>query len=208
MSSPIPQRTVRTGLSTLLALSCACGFAEQAAAAAPSRAAGGTDWQKIASCESGGRWRINTGNGYYGGLQMSRATWRTYGGADYAPRPDLATREEQIAVGEKIVRARGLSPWPTCGRLGRGTSHSDQDTDQDGADDQDSAATEHHSHEGPSGSRSTADTWTVRSGDRLSDLAQRFGVPGGWPALYELNKDALHQGPDRIRPGQVLRLRE
>lgn len=204
MSSPIPQRTVRTGLSTLLALSCACGITEQAAAA-PSRAAGGTDWQKIASCESGGRWGINTGNGYYGGLQMSRATWRAYGGADYAPRPDLATREEQIAVGEKIVRARGLSPWPTCGRLGRDTSQTDQD---DEPDDHDGAAAERHAQNAPSGPRSRADTWTVRSGDRLSDLAQRFGVPGGWPALYELNKDALRQGPDRIRPGQVLRLRE
>jgi hypothetical protein len=73
-------------------------------------------WDQLARCESGGNWAINTGNGYYGGLQFSLSTWQAYGGGAYAPRPDLATREEQIAVAERLRAARGYSPWPACSR--------------------------------------------------------------------------------------------
>ena len=71
-------------------------------------------WDRLAQCESGGNWSINTGNGYYGGLQFSLGTWEQYGGAKYAARPDLASREEQIAVAERLRAARGYSPWPAC----------------------------------------------------------------------------------------------
>ncbi|WP_329209333.1 transglycosylase family protein [Streptomyces sp. NBC_00683] len=86
----------------------------------------GTDWDRIAECESNGRWNINTGNGYHGGLQFAPSTWRAYGGGKYAPRADLATRSEQIAVGERVARSQGLSAWPTCGRLGANRTSSPQ----------------------------------------------------------------------------------
>jgi hypothetical protein len=74
----------------------------------------GSVWDRLARCESGGNWAINSGNGYYGGLQFDVATWSAYGGTKYAARPDLATREEQIAVGEALYAKRGFQPWPSC----------------------------------------------------------------------------------------------
>lgn len=76
------------------------------------------NWDAIAQCESTGNWSINTGNGYYGGLQFNQRTWDGAGGQDFAPRPDLATKEQQIAMAERLYAARGVSPWPTCGRRG------------------------------------------------------------------------------------------
>jgi uncharacterized protein YabE (DUF348 family) len=75
----------------------------------------GLNWDAVAQCESGGNWSINTGNGYYGGLQFDYSTWLSNGGGAYAPRADLATREEQIAVATRLYSARGSSPWPVCG---------------------------------------------------------------------------------------------
>ena len=74
----------------------------------------GSLWDRLARCESGGNWAINSGNGYYGGLQFDVATWSAYGGTKYAARPDLATREEQIVVGEALYAKRGFQPWPSC----------------------------------------------------------------------------------------------
>ena len=68
-------------------------------------------WNKIAKCESGNRWHINTGNGYYGGLQFDAASWRANGGADFAPRADLASRAEQITVANRYYANYGLAPW-------------------------------------------------------------------------------------------------
>jgi hypothetical protein len=67
-------------------------------------------------CESGGNWSINTGNGYYGGLQFSQQTWAGFGGTAYAARADLATKAEQIAVAERVLAVQGAGAWPTCGR--------------------------------------------------------------------------------------------
>lgn len=71
-------------------------------------------WNAVARCESGGNWSINTGNGYYGGLQFSAGTWRAYGGAAYASRADLATKAQQILVAEKVLAAQGPGAWPVC----------------------------------------------------------------------------------------------
>jgi uncharacterized protein YabE (DUF348 family) len=68
-------------------------------------------WDRIAQCESGGNWHINTGNGYYGGLQFATSSWLANGGADFAPRADLASREEQITVANRYYAKAGLSPW-------------------------------------------------------------------------------------------------
>ena len=86
------------------------------AAGGEARAADGGVWDRIARCESGGNWHINTGNGYYGGLQFSAATWRSYGGGKYAPTADRASREEQIAIATKVQHASGWGAWPVCSR--------------------------------------------------------------------------------------------
>ena len=86
---------------------------DPAAAVAHLEAAG--DGTAIA-CESGGNWAINTGNGYYGGLQFLGATWSAYGGAEFAPRADLATRDEQIVVAERVREDVGFGAWPACSR--------------------------------------------------------------------------------------------
>ena len=75
---------------------------------------GDTVWDDLARCESGGNWAINSGNGYYGGLQFSYDTWHGYGGGDFAEYPHEATREEQIIVAERLHAARGFQPWPAC----------------------------------------------------------------------------------------------
>jgi uncharacterized protein YabE (DUF348 family) len=76
----------------------------------------GARWDAIAACESSGNWAINTGNGYYGGLQFDQNTWERHGGLRYAERADLATREEQIAIAEVTRAHQGWGAWPVCGR--------------------------------------------------------------------------------------------
>jgi uncharacterized protein YabE (DUF348 family) len=79
----------------------------------------GVQWDSLSRCEAGGNWATNTGNGFYGGVQFDQNTWERQGGLRYAPRADLATREEQIAIAE-VTRARqGWGAWPVCsGRVG------------------------------------------------------------------------------------------
>jgi len=74
----------------------------------------GVNWDGIAECESGQNWATNTGNGYYGGLQFLTSTWLSNGGGRYAPRADLASREQQIAVASGM----GLGNWPICQAYG------------------------------------------------------------------------------------------
>src|SRR5438445_9148439 len=78
-----------------------------------------TNWDAIAQCESGGNWSINTGNGYYGGLQFTASTWRAYGGTG---SPQNASREQQIAVAERVLQGQGIHAWPVCGGKGGGTT--------------------------------------------------------------------------------------
>jgi LysM repeat protein len=76
--------------------------------------AGGSVWDRIAACESGGNWSINTGNGYYGGLQFTQSTWNANGGQAYASRADLASRDAQIAVAQNVLASQGWGAWPAC----------------------------------------------------------------------------------------------
>ena len=81
------------------------------------QAAAATDgeWDQVARCESGGNWGINTGNGYYGGVQFNAGTWASHGGNQFAPSAQLATREQQIAVAERVLATQGRGAWPVCG---------------------------------------------------------------------------------------------
>ena len=84
-------------------------------APAPQKAAADASWDKLAKCESSGDWAVNTGNGYYGGLQFDSATWSDFGGTQYAPRADKASKEQQIEIASKVRDARGgYSSWPAC----------------------------------------------------------------------------------------------
>lgn len=83
--------------------------------AAPASAATASEWDEVAQCESTGNWQINTGNGYYGGLQFSQSTWEAYGGTEFAPRADQATKEQQITVAERTLAGQGKGAWPHCG---------------------------------------------------------------------------------------------
>ncbi|MBY8344863.1 LysM peptidoglycan-binding domain-containing protein [Streptomyces spinosirectus] len=83
--------------------------------ASAANAADGTAWDKVAQCETDGAWSQNDGSGFYGGLKLSQDDWDKYGGLDYASRPDLASRNQQIAVAEKILDAKGVGAFHTCG---------------------------------------------------------------------------------------------
>src|SRR6476619_1487784 len=73
------------------------------------------EWDQVARCESGGNWAINTGNGYHGGLQFTSGTWASHGGGHYATAANMATKEEQIAVAERVLASQGKGAWPVCG---------------------------------------------------------------------------------------------
>jgi hypothetical protein len=84
--------------------------------ALPASAASASTWDSVAQCESSGNWSINTGNGYYGGLQFTQSTWAASGGLQYAARADLATKAQQIAVAENTLAGQGWGAW-TCAAI-------------------------------------------------------------------------------------------
>lgn len=89
--------------------------------ASTAEAATDADWDRVASCESGNNWHINTGNGFQGGLQFSPSTWSGHGGGQFASAANLATREQQIVIAERVLSSQGRGAWPVCGR-GLGTA--------------------------------------------------------------------------------------
>jgi nucleoid-associated protein YgaU len=167
-------------------------------------------WDRIAQCESGGNWHINTGNGYYGGLQFSAGTWRAYGGTAYAPTADQASRSAQIAVASKVQQAQGWGAWPVCsaraGAFGAAPAAAATGTSVDkGSVTTKSApakAPERPAgHTNRSESRGTGD-YTVREGDTLSAIAERHGTT--WQRIYAANKKVIGDDPNLIVPGQRL----
>jgi len=239
----------------VVAGAAALGLAGSASAAPDST------WDSVAQCESSGNWAINTGNGYYGGLQFTESTWNAYGGQQYASRADLATREEQIAVAEQTLGGQGWGAW-ACAYAGGGegstsrsvaadssssdssssdssssssssdSSSSDQssasddrqasrsrswdetDSSSSSADETSTDSTDWSSTDSSSTDSSSTDaapasaadgSYTVVSGDTLSEIAAAQGVAGGWEALYAANSDIISDA-DLIYPGQVIRL--
>jgi LysM repeat protein len=181
--SRIGSRRVR--LALVLATAGITGAGVLLGPATPAQAARQVNWDVVAKCESGGRWHINTGNGYYGGLQFSRSTWKSNGGGKYAPTADKATKAEQIAIANKLYAKRGLSPWPVCGKKS-GVYKSTTTTKKKKA-------------------KATGKTYVIRSGDTLASIARKYKVKGGWRTLYALNKNTL-RSPGLIFPGQRIRL--
>ncbi|MGW2823443.1 transglycosylase family protein [Streptomyces sp. NPDC001443] len=174
------------------------------ATAGNSAAADGGVWDRIARCESGGNWHINTGNGYYGGLQFSAGTWRAYGGGAYAPTADRATRSQQIAVATKVQGAQGWGAWPTCSaRAGASGSapagnhgaapKKQKSTSSSTAKSSKSAHSTHSSHSSHS-SKSTKSSKESESSKRSTSPAR----PTEHPA-----RGASH-GDYTVRPGDTL----
>ncbi|GLF92765.1 transglycosylase family protein [Streptomyces yaizuensis] len=187
-------------------------------------------WEKVAACESTNQWKINTGNGYFGGLQFTQSTWEAYGGREYAPRADLASRDQQIAVAERVLRAQGPAAWPSCSTkagLTRGGDSPDitpqgtraaQDERGDRADrrtgqgtgDQRGAVQQRKAPQqrvSPTTVPTQREGYTVARGDSLSGIAQDKQVRGGWQQLWAQNRTEVGSDPDLIHPGQRLVIR-
>ncbi|MDT3398338.1 transglycosylase family protein [Streptomyces sp. B1866] len=191
------------------------------AAAGTASAATVSQWDQVAQCESGGDWSINTGNGYYGGLQFSSHTWSAYGGTSYAPTADQATKAQQIAIGQRVLAAQGRGAWPTCGvglTAGGGTTvdgPAQRTVRKKTARADRPAVTSAKRHGGgharpkrtaPHRLARGDGEYTVREGDTLATIAEKHGVEGGWQKLYERNRDIVSDA-DLIYPGQRLHLR-
>ncbi|MFI2720146.1 transglycosylase family protein [Streptomyces collinus] len=181
-------------------------------------------WNKVAACESTNNWSINSGNGFYGGLQFTQSTWEAYGGRAYAARADLASKDQQIAVAEKVLDGQGPGAWPVCSvRAGLTRGGGDPDirpaterTKQKDAKQQDAkqkAAKKKTSIDDvrpqstPQSRAGNAEMYTVVRGDTLSRIADDQDVRGGWRGLYAANRSAIGSDPDLIVPGQRLALR-
>jgi murein DD-endopeptidase MepM/ murein hydrolase activator NlpD len=176
--------------------------------ATPASAAPDTAWDAVAQCESSGNWAINTGNGFYGGLQFKQSTWEAFGGTEFAPRADLATREQQIVVAERTLQGQGWGAWPVCSQKAGVTGY--------GVDLRDAPTpTPPPAPAAPATpAAATGDSYTVQSGDWLSTIARdHTGMCGDgtdiatcWQPLYEANRAVVGDNPDLIFPGQVLAL--
>ncbi|WP_328339590.1 LysM peptidoglycan-binding domain-containing protein [Streptomyces violaceus] len=203
-----------------------------AAVAAPLMAAGGasaataSEWDAVAQCEAGGNWSINTGNGYYGGLQFSASTWSGYGGTKYAATADQATKEQQIEIAEKVLAGQGKGAWPVCGKglssagySGGGSSSNDsggssqqstesRETQQQPASRSDERPAAKKTVTTPTGKKVKKGDgeYKVVKGETLSSIAADEKVEGGWEKLFQLNKDIV-QDANLIYPGQQLHLK-
>ncbi|GGU33650.1 LysM peptidoglycan-binding domain-containing protein [Streptomyces lavendofoliae] len=192
------------------------------------------EWDKVAQCESGGDWSINTGNGYYGGLQFSASTWAAYGGTAYAATADQASKSQQIQIAEKVLAGQGKGAWPSCGVGLSGAAYdgggaeqaqpqpqqerqAEQPTtrSQERTAPQAEAAPRTESKKTEPKKTVTTPTgekvekgdgeYKVKAGDTLSTIATEKKVAGGWEKLFQLNKDIVDDA-DLIYPGQQLHL--
>jgi nucleoid-associated protein YgaU len=203
--------------------------------AANSASAAGSVWDRVAACESGGNWSINTGNGYYGGLQFSSSTWRGFGGGQFASRADLASKSAQITVAQRVLKTQGPGAWPVCsvragltrangGASGATASTGSTTTTTKKVTTKKSYAapkkvTKKKTYVAPKAATNNEETSrsaarvstatgakiTIKSGDTLSKLAAQHRVAGGWQALYAANRGTIANA-NLIYVGQVIRL--
>ncbi|MFE7750109.1 transglycosylase family protein [Streptomyces sp. NPDC057428] len=211
----------RINRASLTVTAGGAGIALPLLTAASAGAASADVWEKVAACEATGNWHINTGNGYYGGLQFTRSTWAAYGGTAYAARADLATKDQQIAVAEKVLEGQGPGAWPTCS-VGAGLKRGGDAPDllpqsRPGAEPVRSAraktagapeetARDRAAKTSPTSLPGKRHSYTVAHGDSLSGIASAERVRGGWQRLYAANRAVVGSDPDLILPGQRLSL--
>lgn len=214
-------RTVARRGATVAAISVA-GIALSTGAA--NAATPTSTWDSLAQCESGGNWSTNTGNGFSGGLQFTSSTWQAYGGSG---SPADASREQQIAVAERVQASQGWGAWPSCssqlGLSGGGGAPVQQAPVQQAPVQQapaqaapvQAAAVEAAPVEAAPAAQAPArhatsvalsgETYTLEAGDTLSIVADKLGIEGGWQHLADANLDTISD-PNLVFEGQVLQL--
>ncbi|MER8264625.1 transglycosylase family protein [Streptomyces griseus] len=188
-------------------------------------------WDAVAQCESGGNWSINTGNGYYGGLQFSQSSWAAAGGTQYASRADLASKDQQIATAEKLLDLQGPGAWACAGAggltndgvdpgvntgSGSGESKPEQAQPERQAEQPTTRSEQREAPKAEGEKTVTTPTgqkvqkgdgeYKVKAGDTLSTIAKAEGVKGGWSKIFKLNDDIVKDA-DLIFPGQQLHLK-
>ncbi|MGO2468541.1 MAG: transglycosylase family protein [Microbacterium gubbeenense] len=213
--------------SGILAVAAAVTFVPTAA-----NAADGATWDALAQCESGGNWAINTGNGYYGGLQFSLPTWEANGGVG---NPADASREEQIRIAENVLATQGWGAWPSCSaQIGATGAAEPQPAPAEEpapaeapAQEQPAPAEQPAPTEAPAEAPAPAaeapapaaepeapaydlpeveasdETYTIESGDTLAKIADELELSSGWLGLFAVNQDSV-TNPDLIFSGQDL----
>ena len=208
MTSTIITRAIGVGAG--LALSFGIGLA----GAAPAEAASSV-WDKVAQCESGGNWKINTGNGYYGGLQFAAGTWKAYGGRTYASQAHRATKAEQIAIARRVLAGQGPGAWPTCSRRagltkanGKASANATPATNSGASAIQKSSDSKVKIAKKSTQKKysATGKTVHVKRGDTLRKIAKRYDVKGGWKGLWKLNKKTI-KDPNLIYIGQSIKIK-
>ncbi|WP_457028329.1 transglycosylase family protein [Kitasatospora sp. P5_F3] len=192
-------------------------------------------WEKVAQCESGGNWSINTGNGFYGGLQFTPSTWKAFGGQQYAGQANQASKGQQIAVAEKVLASQGPGAWPVCSvkaGLSKGGSAAQVDTSSDRATRSETRAPAPAAKSSkqttpkasaapkPATPKSAAPTVTApKHAAPTTPAAGGYTVKSGdtlsdiaaanglnWQQVYQANQSVIGGDPDLILPGQVLKL--
>lgn len=170
--------------------------------------ASSVNWDAVAQCESSGNWHINTGNGYYGGLQFTLSTWHANGGSG---NPANAPRSEQIRVAENVLASQGIGAWPVCGAKGYNGSASRSTGSYvapkrsfvDNMPKKTYKPVERHTVTPKKNSDSntgTPVTYKVVDGDTLSSIGAKYNV--SWQHIYAANKKVIGSDPDLIFPGQ------
>jgi hypothetical protein len=209
----------RRGLTAAVVSIVGVALSATGAGAAPPRSAATSTWDSLAQCESSGNWATNTGNGYAGGLQFSPSTWAAYGGGTGSAAN--ASREQQIAVAERVRAGQGWGAWPACAAKlgltgGRPASQSQPLTRVSVVTPAPAAKTPARSvptapkASGQAGRHLAAvavsgETYTIQSGDTLNRIAVKLNISGGWQHLANANAATI-SNPDLVFPGQVLQL--
>ncbi|MFE7647096.1 transglycosylase family protein [Streptomyces phaeoluteigriseus] len=142
-------------------------------AAGNASAATASEWDAVAQCESGGNWSINTGNGYYGGLQFSASTWAAYGGTQYASTADKASKSQQIQIAEKVLAGQGKGAWPSCGVGLSGAAYNGGSASTGSSSNGNSSSGSSSSGSSESTTRSTEEQGASRSAERPAAKSQK-----------------------------------
>jgi LysM repeat protein len=185
-------------------------------AAASAQAAPAHNWDGVARCESGGDWSINTGNGYYGGLQFSSGTWLAYGGGKFAPRADLASKDQQVDIAENVRSGQGIGAWPVCGKYLTDAPAAAPVVPKATAPAVAKPATAVKTpavikpvvakpvvKPAAVATAQSAVSYAVEPGDTLSLIASAHHLAGGWHALAHLNPSKI-SNPNLIFVGETL----